>query len=38
MEQKERVLLIVDFQFNWYEIFKNCTLETGEKIKVEQTR
>jgi hypothetical protein len=33
----DKVLLVIDYSTNWYELFKDVTLENGGKIIVEQT-
>ena len=36
--KKEKILLIIDFQTNWYKQFKNAALKDGTPIKIYQTR
>ena len=35
--KKPKILLVIDFQTNWYKMFKNAALEDGTPIQVEQT-
>eukprot|EP01123_Difflugia_compressa_P000424 TRINITY_DN10506_c0_g1_i1.p1 TRINITY_DN10506_c0_g1~~TRINITY_DN10506_c0_g1_i1.p1 ORF type:complete len:332 (+),score=61.78 TRINITY_DN10506_c0_g1_i1:49-1044(+) len=38
MAQKSKVLLVVDYANNYYELMKGATLLNGDSVKVEQTR